>query len=62
MTIQEDSTHSHKVEVQADIKQVRAVAAVAAAIWNPATLRTDQLNNHDIGPVLEEVETGQCPE
>jgi hypothetical protein len=62
MLFHDDSTHCHKVEAHADIKQVRAAAAVAAAIWDPATLRTDQLNDQDIGPILEEVETGQCPE
>jgi hypothetical protein len=48
--------------VWADIKQVWAFAAVAAAIWDPAALRTEQLNDQDIGPILEEVQTGQCPE
>jgi hypothetical protein len=30
--------HCHKVEAQADITQVWAIAAVAAAGWDPATL------------------------
>jgi hypothetical protein len=52
-------THCHKVEALADIKQVRA--AVAAAVCDPATLRTEQLNKQVIGPIVEEVEAGQCP-
>jgi hypothetical protein len=36
--------------------------AVAAAGWNPVTLRTEQLNNQGIGPILEEVKARQCPE
>jgi hypothetical protein len=51
------STHCHKVKAWADIEQVQAVAAVAAARWDPAALRREQLNNQDIGPVLEELET-----
>jgi hypothetical protein len=54
--------HCHKVEARADIKQVRAITAIAAAGRNPATLRTEQLNDPDIGPILQEVETGQRPE
>jgi hypothetical protein len=34
---------------------------VAAAGWDPAALRREQLNDQDIGSILEEVETGQCP-
>jgi hypothetical protein len=35
---------------------------VAAPGWDPATLRTEQLNDPDIGLILQEVETGQRPE
>jgi hypothetical protein len=52
----------HKVEARADIKQVRAIVPVAAPCRGPATLRTEQLNDPDIGPILQEVETGQRPE
>jgi hypothetical protein len=52
----------HKIEVQVDIKQVEAIVAVATASWDPAALRREQLNNQDIGPILEEVEAGQCPD
>jgi hypothetical protein len=48
--------------VQADVKQVQAFAAVAAAGWDPAALRTEQVDIQDIGPILEEVETRQQPE
>jgi hypothetical protein len=54
-------THCYKVEVGADVKQVLGIAAVAAAGWDPGALRTE-LNDKDIGPILEEVETGQRPE
>jgi hypothetical protein len=37
---QEECTHCHKVEAPADVKQVRAIATVAAAGRDPATLRT----------------------
>jgi hypothetical protein len=35
---------------------------VVAATWDLATLRTEQLNDPDIWPILQEVETGQQPE
>jgi hypothetical protein len=38
------------------------MAAVAAAGWDTAALRTDQLNDPDIGPILREIESGQQPE
>jgi hypothetical protein len=41
----------------ADVKQVRAVATVAAADWDLAALRREQVNEQDIVPILEEVET-----
>lgn len=34
----------------------------AGTSWDLATLRTEQLNDQDIGPIPEEVDTGQCPE
>jgi hypothetical protein len=58
----EERTHFHKVEVHADIKYVRAIATVAAAGWDPAALRTEQLNDNDIGPLLVDAETEQRPE
>jgi hypothetical protein len=58
---QEKCTHCHKVEARADIKHVRGTAAVDAAGWDPGTLRTEQLNDPDIGPILREVETGKGP-
>jgi hypothetical protein len=44
----EECTHCHKVKVLADVMHVRTVAAVAAAGWGPAALRTE-LNNQDSG-------------
>jgi hypothetical protein len=58
---QEECTHFHKVVARADVKQVRAIMAVAASGWDSAALRSE-LNDQDIGLVLQEVETGQCPE
>jgi hypothetical protein len=51
-------THCHKGQSWADVKQVRAIASVAAVSWDPPALQME-LNDHDIGPRLEEVETGQ---
>jgi hypothetical protein len=48
--------------VRAHIKQIRATAAIVAVGWDPATLRTEQLNGQDIWPILEEAETVQRPE
>jgi hypothetical protein len=59
---QAEYTHCYNVEARADIKQVQTIAAVAAAGWDPAALRTEQLNDLDTGPILEEAETRQCPE
>jgi hypothetical protein len=59
---QEERTHCNKVEMRADVKQVRAIAPRPAVGWDPVTLRTEQLNDPDIGPILQEVETGQRPE
>jgi hypothetical protein len=38
------------------------MAALPAVSWDPVTLRTEQLNDPDIGPILQEGETGQRPE
>jgi hypothetical protein len=48
--------------MRGDAKQVRAIAAVAAAGWDLLGVRREQLNDQDIGPILEEVETGQHQE
>jgi hypothetical protein len=52
------SAHIATVEARADVKQVRNIATVAAAGWEPVALRTEQLNDTDIGPILQEVKTG----
>jgi hypothetical protein len=54
--------HCQKVEARAYVNQVRSIAAVAAAGCDPVALWTDQLNDPDIGPILQEVETGQRPQ
>jgi hypothetical protein len=36
--------------------------AVAATGWDPASLRREQLNEQDVGPILNEVETERHPE
>jgi hypothetical protein len=59
---QEECTHCHKVEARADVKQIQAIAAVAADGWDPAALRTEELNDQNIGPIPEEVETGERSE
>jgi hypothetical protein len=35
---------------------------VAGAGWDPVALRSEQLNDPDIGPILQEVKAGQRPE
>jgi hypothetical protein len=48
----EECKHYQKFEARAEVKQVRALAAVAAG-------RMDQLKEHDMEPILQEaVETG----
>jgi hypothetical protein len=42
---QDECTHCHNVEARADIKQVQAIEAVATTSWDPAPLRTEQLND-----------------
>jgi hypothetical protein len=54
--------HCHKVETSADVSQMRAIADVAAAGWDPAALRTEQLDDQDTGHILEETEAEQSPE
>jgi hypothetical protein len=59
---QKECRHCHKVELRADIKQVGDISALPAADWDPLVLRTEQLNDTDIGPILQEVETGRRTE
>jgi hypothetical protein len=59
---QEGCTHCQKVEAKAEEKQVRAIAAVAADGWDPVALRREQLDDTDVGLILQEAETGQRPE
>jgi hypothetical protein len=48
--------------VRAEIKQVQAIAAVAAAGWDPVALSKEQLNDQDSGPIPEAAAAGQRPE
>jgi mono/diheme cytochrome c family protein len=41
---------------------VQAIVAVATVGWDPATIWREQLNDPDIGSILEEIEAGQHPE
>jgi hypothetical protein len=52
---QEQRMHCHKVETWVDIKKVQAIAALPTAGWDLVALRTEQLNDSDIGPILQEV-------
>jgi hypothetical protein len=38
---EEECTHCHKVETRADVKQVRAIAALHAAGWGPVALKKE---------------------
>jgi hypothetical protein len=59
---QEECVQCHKVEARENIAKVRGIATMAAARWDPVTLSTEQLKDPDIGPILQEIETGQRPE
>jgi hypothetical protein len=56
----EERKHCQKVEAWEEVKQVRAIAAVAADGLDPAVIR-DQLEDHDVGPILEEARAAQRP-
>jgi hypothetical protein len=45
--------------VRADIKQIQTIAVTAAADCDPTALRTEQLNDQNMEPILEEAETRQ---
>jgi hypothetical protein len=47
-----------KVEAWAEVKLVRAIATMAIDGWDPVPLRREQLDDPDVGPILQEVETG----
>jgi hypothetical protein len=59
---QENCSHCHKVEDRAEITYIRAITTVAAAGWDPAALLTEQLDDTDIRPIMQEPETGKRPE
>jgi hypothetical protein len=42
--------------------QIRGTVTAAAAGWDPAALGTEQLNDPEIGPIPQELKTGQRPE
>jgi hypothetical protein len=41
---------------------VLGLAAVAAVGWDPVAVRRDQMKDHNVEPILQEVEPGQRPE
>jgi hypothetical protein len=41
------------------LKEVRAISALSTAGWDPLALRTEQLSDPNIGPILQELETGR---
>jgi hypothetical protein len=58
----ENCSHCHKFEDRAVIKAIRAITTVAAAGWDPTALSTEYLDDPDIGPIVQDLETGQRPE
>jgi hypothetical protein len=52
----------NKVAAPAEMKRVRGIAVLSEAGWYQATLRTEQLNDPNIGPILQVVETVERPE
>jgi hypothetical protein len=47
---------------RAETKHVRSSAELTEVGWYQVTLRTEQLNDPDIGPILQVVETVERPE
>lgn len=56
---QDECTHCQKVKGQAGRQKVKATAVMATDGWDCTTLRMVQLEDHNIGPVLWELEAGQ---
>jgi hypothetical protein len=50
-----ECTHCQKAQEQADVKMVWATAYG----WDPPTQREKQLSDHDVGPIVQEMEAGQ---
>jgi hypothetical protein len=46
---------------RADGKRVRRVAAATANGWDQQALRREQLADNYVGPLLRQMEAGQCP-
>jgi hypothetical protein len=55
-------THCQKVEAWADVQQVRAVAAVAIAVWNPSALRSEQPKGGNRDQTAPRMEIPHCKE
>jgi hypothetical protein len=53
---QEVFTHCQKGEARAEVKQVRAIAAVAVDSWDQVAIRREQLSDADLGQILKEIE------
>jgi hypothetical protein len=62
ITASETNNNNVKVKRQASCWKTRVIAAGAAHGWDCAALWRKQLNDHDMGQVLQEVEAGRCPE
>jgi hypothetical protein len=45
---QEECEHCQKVEARAEVKQMRAIASVAADGWDPTVIRRNQMKDHDV--------------
>jgi hypothetical protein len=55
-------TYCLKIMARTVVNQIRAIGSVAGTHWDPAALKTEQLNDQIIGSILEGVKTGQHPE
>jgi hypothetical protein len=54
-------THCPKVEQQSECWKAQITATAAMDSWNHSSLRREQLCENNVGPILQEVEAGECP-
>ena len=58
----EGCSHCQKLELRSGEPRVRIVFTAPADGWDQQALRTEQLANNDLGPLIQEIETGRHPE
>ena len=58
----EGCSHCQKVELRSGEPRARMVVTAPADGWDQQALRTEQLAENDLGPLIQEIETGRRPE